>query len=211
VKTVGNLNSILADLLQSHGLSVSQDDEWIVANDCLLALSATVVSENQLPSGYSLQLDIRVAPDSSDVMIESFGGIGDNRDEAVADAVANFAANSLHTLLAAFYGQEDDQVIVEMWEIGAVAWRVIIGGYGIRSSEGIKVAVPEQAFQVIEDLIKRLTLEGTGHQFWCGFMDRFISIKPTFKIGRPPSSGSAPHCLVKRCPRCNEVISTTAR
>jgi len=134
-----------------------------VANDCLPALSATVVNENQLTNSYSLQLDIEVALGTSDVMIESFGGFGDNRDEAVADAVANFAANSLHPLLAAFYGQVDDQVTVEMWEIEAVMWRVIIGGYGIRTSEGIKVDVPEQAFQAIEGLIKGLTLEGTIH------------------------------------------------
>ena len=119
-----------------------------MANDCLPALSATVVSENQLPNGYSLQLDIRVALGSSAVIIESFGGIGDNRDEAVADAVANFAANSLHTLLAAFYGQVDDQVMVEMWEIGAVVWRVNIGGYGISSSEGVNVVVVIKKYQL---------------------------------------------------------------
>jgi hypothetical protein len=67
---------------------------------------------------------------------------------------------------AAFYGRVDDQVTVERWEIGAVTWRVIIGGYGIRTSEGIKVAVPERAFPVIEGLIKRLALEGTLH--WVG-------------------------------------------
>lgn len=158
-----NLNHLLAEILQNHGLAVVSYNDWLVVNGDLPGLSAAIVGEQQHATGYSVQLDVQAVLDSTTIMIESFGGVGATRDQAVADALANFTANSLHVMLAAFYGRGDDQVTVEQWEIAGSVWHVIIGNYGIRASEQFGELIPEQAFPLIESLIKGLSLDGTIH------------------------------------------------
>jgi hypothetical protein len=154
----------LEELLQAHGLETAVYKGWVVVGGQLPGIAASLVNQREYDNGYSVQLDIQAAVAREVIIVESFAGMGDSEQAAILDAVENLCHSSLHVFLAALWDQVDDQqVTVERWEIGDARWRVFIGNYVIRTSEGLQVAIPEDAFPTTERLIRGLPLEGDLH------------------------------------------------
>lgn len=119
------------------------------------------------PDAKSIQIDIylRVEPDR--LLVESFGGFGTTKEEAIADGIHNFVANSFHVLLAAFYGGHDDQVKTEHWDVNGQSRRVIIGNIGVRGTTPNPAEPPIEWFKVLENQIKVSSLTSGTHWVRC--------------------------------------------
>lgn len=159
-----NLNRLLAEWLEAHGLGISEEAGWLIVASGGPRLAAWVVGERDHAPGYVVQVDVYVEVEPERLLIESFAGIGMDREGAVGDAMGNFALTTLHPLLAAFYGQEaGEQVTTEVWEIAGASWRVSIGPYGLRGRAGDALELPAATFTTLGALIKALPLDGSVH------------------------------------------------
>jgi hypothetical protein len=125
---MSDLNQQLIELFESHGISACLQGPGILFPGHKFRAAGLVVREMQYQGGMSVQLDFRFEIAPRQIIVESFAGIGSNRDAAVVDAVKNFATSSLHVLLAAFFRQPSDQVAQEEWQIHGNRWLATIGG-----------------------------------------------------------------------------------
>jgi hypothetical protein len=96
-------------------------------------------------------------------MVESFGGFGATRAEAVADAVQNFVVNSFHVILAALFGTGDDQITIETWTIGGRERRVFIGNMAMRGTAAEPSNPPIGWFKDFEAMVKNEELSPGTH------------------------------------------------
>jgi Family of unknown function (DUF6348) len=154
------VSEALSELLSRHGLDGAREQEWIVPNGQLPAIRAL-----WHPRETSGRLNVQVLLEKGRVLEESFAGRGTGRS-GFADAMNNFMLNSLHVLLAALWGiKDDEQVLIEKWEIGGKQFTAYIGNFGRRASEPIKVPVPKDLFETIQSLICHEFLPGGIHWF----------------------------------------------
>lgn len=118
------------------------------------------------------RLDVDVLLEDERQLQEAFAGIGSGED-GLQDALRNFASNSFHVLLSALWGQaEEDQVMVETWEIGERRFEVHIGNLGLRGAEGKAPPLPAGLFPSIERAIRTEPLDARLHwfrHFFCAF------------------------------------------
>jgi len=158
----------LEGLLQAHGLRTELYGNWVLVDGDSPAFSGSIRSLREAAAGTSLQLDIIVfAGDEINIEVSSTG-TGATREQALQDALENFAHSSLHVLVCALCGIEDEQVRVEHWEIAGAAWEVFIGDFSIRSSGEEQPAPPQELCAIIERCVRGLPLEGDLH--WvCAF------------------------------------------
>lgn len=126
-----NINESLLELFRAHGVEAVPQDEWVAFPDRQMKANAAIVSERKQRNGMSVQLDVQLEIAPRRTIIESFAGVGNTLEKAVADAIANFTANSFHVLLAAFFQPDDQQVTKEEWTIGGRKSRVT-GNVGVR-------------------------------------------------------------------------------
>lgn len=174
-----SINNYLIEILKSHSIEFSEEREgWVVfPKRSVIAptgkrysarspkLAGQIVNESQHPTFVNVQLDILVELLDRRVLIESFAGIGNNQEEAIANSLQNFLYNSLHVLLNAFFDVKNEQATEEIWQINNKDWKAIIGGFGVKKFEDISVQVPENIFSTFEHLIKRQKLEQDIHWF----------------------------------------------
>ena len=135
---MSQVNASLLDLFRAHGVEAAPEGEWVAFRDPKMRVNASIVREMQQPAGTSVQLDVRFEIAPWHTVIESFVGLGETRDKAVADALHNFVANSFHVLLAAFLRPGDDQVSQEEWAVGGRPCRVTIGNVGVRGKPPVQ-------------------------------------------------------------------------
>lgn len=157
-------NTFLAELLASHDLPVQLEGGWALVSEYAPPLSAEFVNRRRQGSTELLQLDVRAALPDGRALVESFAGWGPSFPDAAARAYANFAVNSLHVLLGAFFRPPDDQVRVEEWEIGGSRWKAFLGDFGIQAKAG-ELQPPDGLFPAIEQAIRQLPLDGDTHWF----------------------------------------------
>jgi len=98
-------NKQLSRLMEAHGVSYNVEREWVVPHGALAAARASWYA--RVGSGV-LQVDVLL--ENKSVINECFAGIGDGA-EGICDALQNFMANSLHVLLAAFWGRDDAEQV----------------------------------------------------------------------------------------------------
>ena len=123
-----NLAPVLQQLLKGHGIDGSIDGEWVTLPRAHARASAAVVDETQ--HGESLivvQLDLRVFIAFGRMIVESFTGFGQDREEAVRDAINAFVDGAFHVILAACFGVATDQVERERWTIAGKERPVTVG------------------------------------------------------------------------------------
>ncbi len=145
--------SELKRLMEAHGLACATRDDWVLPNGQLPAMRAL-----WHPGKSSGRLDIQVLVEKDVLIEECFAGIGSG-EEGFHDALRNFMLNSLHVLLAAFWGKDDpDQVITETWQIAGNSFRAFIGNFGTRASAGYHAHVPHQLFPEIQSAITKQQL-----------------------------------------------------
>lgn len=153
-----SLQAALEELLQAHGLNTNRYADWVLVDNAMPAIGASIVRERKTENGFIVQLDVEVAIGEDQVIVESFGGMGVDKEEATANAFKNFVTNDFHVLLAAFWDDaHDHQVEIDQWEIHGLRWRVIIGPYGIRSAGGLDE--PEDLVVLVDSLIRQEPLD----------------------------------------------------
>jgi len=158
-------NDLLADLLEAHDLPAEVDRGWIFTAEDTPPLSAEFFNQRQQESVYALQLDVRAGLADGRMLVESFAGWGPSLPDAATRAFANFAVNSLHVLLGAFFRKPDDQILVEEWEIAGARWKAFIGNLGINARCGEQRSLPDSLFPTIERLIRSSRLDQDMHWF----------------------------------------------
>ena len=155
----------LSELMHAHGLSHDIEHGWVVPNGELPAIRA-----NWYESEGVGRLDVDVLLERSVLINECFAGVGDG-EAAIRDALHNFAANSFHVFLAAFWDRSDaEQVTIETWTVGGKEFTAYIGNFGTRGSEGVEPVVPEGLLSTIQDSIERESLASGWHwvrHFFC--------------------------------------------
>ena len=164
----------LSELLSRHGLDCTREREWIVPNGQLPAIRA-----KWYPREKSGQLDVQVLLEKGRIIEECFAGIG-RGPAGFADALKNFMINSLHVLLSSLWDITDDQqVLIENWEVGGRQFTAYIGNFGRRASGGLRVEVPQDLFATIEERIRHEYLLGDVHWFRHFFCS--LSGEPTYE------------------------------
>src|SRR6266540_2237247 len=114
-------------------------------------------------AGMSVQLDVRLEIPPGRTIVESFAGLGETREKAVADALHNFTANSFHVLLAAFFRSDDQQVSQEAWVVGGRTSRVTIGNVGVRGKPPVQGDQLVGWFKRFEEKLKEKHLRPGTH------------------------------------------------
>lgn len=157
----------LAALFESHRI------ECVAARRMGGASRAATGDPRHLVCGEKTgRLDVDVLLEDERQLQEAFAGIGSGED-GLQDALRNFASNSFHVLLSALWGQaEEDQVMVETWEIGERRFEVHIGNLGLRGAEGKAPPLPAGLFPSIERAIRAEPLDARLHwfrHFFCAF------------------------------------------
>src|SRR6266849_4272136 len=160
---MNEVNEILLELFQRHGLDALPEEEWVTFPDRNWKATASIVKETEQQTGKSVQLDVRLEIAPGRTIIESFGGVGETRGKAVADALRNFTANSFHVLLAAFFRSDDPQVLQEEWVVGGRTSRVTIGGVGVRGKPPVQGERLVGWFKHFEDKLKETDLRPETH------------------------------------------------
>ena len=154
-------------LLEAHDVDVTSENDWIVPNGTLPAIRCVW---HEAPKKQTGRLDVHVLIEQNKMIEESFAGIGAGVP-GLKDGFQNFAINSLHVLLAAFWDVSDnEQVLTEVWKFGSEEYKAFIGNFGIRGTGGGHLGVPENAFSFIENALKKTALSENVHwvrTFFC--------------------------------------------
>lgn len=168
----------LLELFRNHHVEAQSDGEWLTFPGRPVRASATIAGEQKHGDVIKMvQLDIRLDLGSGRIIGESFAGVGDSTEAAIAEAFENFAANSLHVLLRGFFLESDDQVSVDEWEIGGKLRRVIIGRMGIRGRLPDPDQPPVDWFPTAVDKLKAMPLDAGTHwlRIYFAQMDHKVS------------------------------------
>lgn len=145
------VNSRLKELLEAHGLNCIEKDDWIRPNGNFPLISMVWYPKPEQGIGL-LQIDVQI--DEQNALKECFAGIGAG-EKGLSDGIHNLCANSLHVLLAAFWGINDpEQVTTEEWTIDEKKYTAYIGPFGTRGSDGQHPGIPNEAFDKIESAVK---------------------------------------------------------
>ncbi|WP_128331170.1 DUF6348 family protein [Apibacter sp. HY039] len=146
---------ILGNILKAHDLNTLEYKGWLLVDEQLPAMSAATQNLKEYENGASIRLDITLLLGDKKVIYESFAGVGKDELSATQDAFQNFAANSLHVFLSAFWQvDEHEHIGIEEWEIDGEMWKVYIGNFGCKGDYNI----PQDLFSTIEEQIKNDTL-----------------------------------------------------
>lgn len=155
---------ILFNLLQAYDLKALEYKDWILVNEQLPALHASIQNLKIHENGISLRLDIRILLENKNVIGESFTGIGKDELSATQNAFHNFSMNSLPVLLSAFWQiEENEQIGIEEWEINGKLWKAFIGNFGCKGDFNIPISL----FPTLEEGIKNEEL--TENLYWFRF------------------------------------------
>ncbi|MFX0061603.1 MAG: DUF6348 family protein [Candidatus Hermodarchaeota archaeon] len=157
------MNIFLKEIFEEHGIQTQIQNDWLIFQNKNIKINGEIVSETKYENFFSVQLDVRLQIDPNKTIIESFGGIGQDKDEAILSAQQNFAVNSFHVFLAAFFDPNDDHVTKEIWSIRGKKKRVIIGNIGIRGEIPTENNVHVSWFEKFEKKIQMENLEQGIH------------------------------------------------
>ncbi len=132
------VNTTLLELFQAHGIEAIAHDDWVGFSQRSSTVRAAIVRETEHSFCLSIQLDVRLEIVPGLTLVESFSGLGKTREEAAADALKHFSANSFHVLLAAFFQCNTEQVTTEEWTLGGRPSLVTLGTVGIRGKPPVQ-------------------------------------------------------------------------
>jgi hypothetical protein len=165
----GDVTKHLDFLLRGHGVATERHGPTLVVPGTPYRAEAEIVTDRVHAQAHSIQLDVRLQLSPDRCLIESFGGLGDTRTEAVGDAFSNFARGSLHVLLRSFLvlTSDDEQVTVESWSIDGTPRTVVIGNVLLRGRAPEEVRNPTEWFNVLEAAIRSSPLSPEAH--WIRF------------------------------------------
>ena len=173
------ITPVLKELLERHGVPTTETDRyWLVAGNGI-RIAGAVVQEYPSPKGTAnIQLDFYLVLEDDRLLIESVGGLGATKSDAVNDGIQNFTGGSFHVLLSAFFNANaDDQIEVENWNIAGKQRRVTIGGMNVRTFTDAPFNAPTHWFPIVQRAIENTDLPGGTHWFRCYYAQ--FDNKPT--------------------------------
>jgi hypothetical protein len=158
------IDNYFRDIFASHDVQLTADDGWLTTSGSYPRCRSHVSESRQYESQCSIRLDIEVALNDQQTIIESFGDWGATPSDALASACHNFTTSSLHVFLSAIWDKHDDeQVWRETWEIEGKRWNVYLGNIVRKAAGGLDVPVPQQLVPIIEQMIRSLCLASQSH------------------------------------------------
>ncbi len=160
--TIEEINQYLKELFEAHGIIAKSQGNWLAFNEAGVKVNGEIFERPVQKHGLTIQLDIRVQIGDR-TLIESFAGVGKEKEEAVQDALQNFITNSLHVITAAFFDPHDKQVTRETWIISGQERTVIIGDVGTRGKVPSEKSLHTAWFKHLEKLIKNANLSEDIH------------------------------------------------
>ncbi|MBG8552238.1 DUF6348 family protein [Hymenobacter guriensis] len=162
---MAEINFQLQNLFVQHDIRVIPLENKALLMTKQPALIQSRVTQQQHPNGATSRLDVQITLGNRTI-IECFGDIGETLEAATQNNLRNFAHNSLHVLINALQDKdEDEQISIERWQIGTQRWKVYSGNYGIKSTVGKSVPIPENLYVRIESIIQSLSLKEDYHWF----------------------------------------------
>lgn len=148
---------IIAELFAAHGIKSLQHDGIAYPAERLPAIRAT-----WYPGESVGRLNVDVFLDDKRCLQESFAGFATDDKSALGQAMDNFCGNSLHVLLAALWGvQDQDMITRQTWQVGDLHFDVYIGHLGLRGTP----RMPESFIESITTTIQSLPLDKRIHWF----------------------------------------------
>ncbi|NRD43611.1 DUF6348 family protein [Corallococcus exiguus] len=160
--TQTSANEQLEEILRAHDLPIQEEGEWLRVSPRGPRLQATFTDTRTEPGLCTRRLDVCLEPWTGRWVVESVAGVGKTEEEALNDALMNFARASLHVLLAAFVRPPDDHVTVETWQVGGIDRRVILGNIITRGdSPGPQLVEPW--LNAFESALRSLPLASGTH------------------------------------------------
>ncbi|WP_309711434.1 DUF6348 family protein [Armatimonas sp.] len=156
---------LLVELFEAHGVTTLLTETRLIFPD-FSSLWAEAMTFNERKQGeiYTVQLGIRLGIAPGRRVVESFGGVGSNPDEALINAFQGFTVSSFHVFLATFFTPEayDEQVTYEQWELGSAPRPVILGNLGIKGNFP-ESTDPTEQFTAFENALKRQNFSPETH------------------------------------------------
>jgi hypothetical protein len=165
-----DVNQQLSELLIAHGIQVTRDREFIYSDLPLSTKFKARAVYTNMDDVISSQLDVMAITENGFRIIESVGDFGIDIEEAVLNNFRNFAASSLHPLLAALGSNDKDlaeHVTFEDWKINGQNYTAYIGNLSQKqSSENPAGTIPPaEFFNAIGSKITSLELSNEMHWF----------------------------------------------
>ena len=157
------VNARLRSLLRDEGLSPREEEGWLVLQEGP-SICGDIVRQLEPQEGIiNLQLDIYLKLDDERILVESFGGIGDSREEATNDALRTFSRGTLPVLLAGLYGDTSVRVNRLTWEVAGQERRVTIGNLTARGQLPGDGQPPREWIAALKEEIAKADLPGGTH------------------------------------------------
>ncbi|MCB9893142.1 MAG: hypothetical protein H6839_01685 [Planctomycetes bacterium] len=178
--------AIVRELFAAHGITAGIKGPWIQVRGFRSKLALLLYKVPAPEGDFVVRLDAVLKITRGQTLLESCVGIGDDLEEATAQALERFSACSLHQLMSAFFGlQGSSQVQRETWQIGRESWIAHLGGLNVvdyreAKSDPVPMAPPE-FFPTLESLIKTSTLSKRPH--WLrAFRMQLVADEPVVEV-----------------------------
>jgi hypothetical protein len=172
MNVIGNTNTQIINLLVNHGIPAQ-----LIEGKVWSEINPEVYIDSQIHSlahekGFTTQLNIKVETPSGHIY-ECFADVNEAEEEAVKNNLENFCRNSFHPIISCLYGYTTNDISIEEWKVNDKQWKVYMGNYGVKVSQGTQVAIPQDLFPAIEKFIHCLPLKEALHwlRFYICFTD----------------------------------------
>ena len=126
-----DVNRLLLDALEAHGVPARKVQGWIVDSDDRYALRGGSHIHAAEAHGALVVLWVHVAMPDGRLIIESHAPGGADVNDAARAAWEKFSANTLHVLLGSLFGADNDHVHRETWTVGGEEWDAYLGTFAI--------------------------------------------------------------------------------
>ncbi|TCV92752.1 hypothetical protein EC912_10690 [Luteibacter rhizovicinus] len=159
------IQNYLLDLFAEHGIELDEpderdEDEWLLTEGDFPAIGG-IWHEGK--DGQVGRLDIDIVLDEERRIEEIFPGIGGGK-AGCRDALATFASNDFHVMLAACWHTVDkSKLAIERIVIGGRPWDAYIGNFTLRGERTEPLDVPDEAMTALQAVIATEPLTGELH------------------------------------------------
>lgn len=158
----GDLNPQLVALLQRHGLPATLAGGWVQVTSHPEVFIDSRLQYNMQNGFFVSQLDVRLITGGLQIN-ECFADVGKSLEEAKANNLENFSRTSCHPLMAGFFDYPAADIDIETWEIGSRTYQVFLGNYGVKSTGGALVDIPQDLISHLEGFIRQMDLADKYH------------------------------------------------
>jgi Family of unknown function (DUF6348) len=129
-----DINAFMEGLYRAHDVPAHVSGDWVVFTDQPYRTQGETNRETvHLNGSHSLVLQITFCLAPTVNVVECFSGAGSTWEEACKDSLENFARNTFHVFVAAFFDVIcGEQVNEEVWTINGQSRRISMSNIGVR-------------------------------------------------------------------------------